>query len=262
MKMFKRIISFIMVAFFAFSPIAGGGLELSGFAADDILESPILPIVPADPEAKIGLSYIFDDTMLTAKVIDFNDDQATAVVIPSVVEDGGKSYTVTAIAGAAFSAEINLQTLVLPETVKTIEAYAFDSCTNLQIVWFAGDKAAFELLSVAAGNEAFLNAEVYYDACMDSEGPEFTHVYDSYNDPECNTCGEKREIEEAYVPGDLDEKEGVDLEDAVYLLYHVNFPGKYPVTQNADFDGSGVVDLDDVFYLLYHINFPSRYPLS
>ena len=183
-------------------------------------------------------------------------------MVPAVVEDGGKTYTVTAIAGAAFSAQTTLQVLVLPEAIKAIESYAFDSCANLQRVWFAGDKAAFEQISIADGNDDFLNAEIHYDACMASEGPEYTHVYDSYNDPECNTCGETREIEEDYVAGDLDEKEGVELDDAIYLLYPVNFPAMFPVTQNVDFDGSGVVDLADVFYLLYHINFPSRYPLN
>ena len=61
--------------------------------------------------------------------------------------------------------------------------------------------------------------------------------------------------------GDLDESGEVDLNDAIYLLYHVNFPGSYPVNQSVDFDGSGKADLNDAIYLLYHVNFPSSYPL-
>ena len=262
MKIFKRIMTFVLIAILAVSPVTGGILGLRSSAADSIIESPILPIIPSDPEAEFGLSYMFDDKNLTAKVIDFTDSQATTVVIPKVVVDGEKTYTVNIIAGAAFSAESNLETVVLPETVKTIETYAFDACAKLQTVWFEGEKADFEQIEIAAGNDDFLNAEIHFGACMDSEGPEFTHTYDDYNDPTCNTCGKERVIAEEYVSGDLDDKEGVDLDDVIYLLYHVNFSGKYPVTQNVDFDGSGKVDLDDVFYLLYHINFPSRYPLN
>ncbi len=61
--------------------------------------------------------------------------------------------------------------------------------------------------------------------------------------------------------GDIDASGKVDLNDAIYLLYHVNFPGSYPVDQEIDFDGSGNTDLSDAIYLLYHVNFPNKYPL-
>ena len=60
---------------------------------------------------------------------------------------------------------------------------------------------------------------------------------------------------------EADENGEVDLNDAIYLLYHVNFPDTYPVNQSCDFDGSGTVDLNDAIYLLYHVNFPGSYPL-
>ncbi len=62
--------------------------------------------------------------------------------------------------------------------------------------------------------------------------------------------------------GDLDGMGGVDLDDAIYLLYYVNFSDVYPIYQSVDFDGSGTADLDDAIYLLYHVNFPSQYPLN
>ncbi len=61
--------------------------------------------------------------------------------------------------------------------------------------------------------------------------------------------------------GDVDSSGTVDLDDAIYLLYHVNFSDSYLVNQPADFDSSGTVDLDDAIYLLYHVNFPGSYPL-
>ncbi len=64
------------------------------------------------------------------------------------------------------------------------------------------------------------------------------------------------------IPGDADYSGKVDLDDAIYLLYHVNFSDTYKVFQNFDLDGNGVVDLDDAVYLLYHVNFPENYPLN
>ena len=62
--------------------------------------------------------------------------------------------------------------------------------------------------------------------------------------------------------GDVDENGEVDINDAIYLLYHVNFPSTYPIRQEADFDSGGSVDINDAIYLLYHVNFPSSYPLG
>ena len=82
------------------------------------------------------------------------------------------------------------------------------------------------------------------------------HVYDNEKDTDCNICGALK-----YTPGDVDGKEGVTLDDAIYLLYHVNFSTTYPVNQPIDFNGDGREDLDDAIYLLYHVNFKDTYPL-
>ena len=63
------------------------------------------------------------------------------------------------------------------------------------------------------------------------------------------------------IPGDVDNDGDVDLDDAIYLLYHVNFKETYPVGQSVDFNGDGGDDLDDTIYLLYHVNFKETYPL-
>ncbi len=62
--------------------------------------------------------------------------------------------------------------------------------------------------------------------------------------------------------GDVDGNWKLDLDDAIYLLYHVNFSDAYPVDQVSDFNADGKVDLDDAIYLLYHINFPESYKLN
>ena len=65
----------------------------------------------------------------------------------------------------------------------------------------------------------------------------------------------------AYLKGDVDNDGDVDLDDAIYLLYYVNFSATYPVNQPVDFNGDSKEDLDDAIYLLYHVNFSATYPL-
>ena len=64
-----------------------------------------------------------------------------------------------------------------------------------------------------------------------------------------------------YTPGDVDENGEVEISDAIYLLYHVNFEEDYPVHQAVDFDGNGKLEISDAIYLLYHVNFEEDYPL-
>ncbi len=84
------------------------------------------------------------------------------------------------------------------------------------------------------------------------------HIFDDAKDLVCNVCGFERP---AYIPGDVDGNEDLNMDDAIHLLFHVNFPESYPVNQSIDFDGNGKVDMDDAIYLLFYVNFPESYPL-
>lgn len=64
------------------------------------------------------------------------------------------------------------------------------------------------------------------------------------------------------IPGDVNGDETVNKDDAIYLLRHVVFPDKYPLTVDGDINGDGAVDKDDAIYLLRHVVFPDKYPLS
>lgn len=63
------------------------------------------------------------------------------------------------------------------------------------------------------------------------------------------------------VPGDFDQNEMVNEDDATYLLGHVLFPEWYPIQGQADLNSDGVVNEDDATYLLGYILFPDWYPL-
>ncbi|MBE6713556.1 MAG: carboxypeptidase regulatory-like domain-containing protein [Ruminococcaceae bacterium] len=61
--------------------------------------------------------------------------------------------------------------------------------------------------------------------------------------------------------GDVNGSGTVDTDDAIHLLFHINFSDTYPVNQPCDFDGNGIEDTDDAIHLLFNINFPDGYPL-
>lgn len=109
-------------------------------------------------------------------------------------------------------------------------------------------------------DETAFDAENHWKICSvcgkKDENSVKKHVFDSEEDCDCSDCAYTK-----YVLGDLDGNKEVDLNDAIYLLYHVNFSASYPVNQPVDFDGDGEANLNDAIYLLYHVNFPSSYPL-
>jgi len=61
--------------------------------------------------------------------------------------------------------------------------------------------------------------------------------------------------------GDVDGNGVKEINDAIHLLFHINFSDTYPVNQPCDFDGNGIEDTDDAIHLLFNINFPDGYPL-
>ena len=82
--------------------------------------------------------------------------------------------------------------------------------------------------------------------------------HDIISSDNCSVCGIIN------VPGDVNNSETVDADDAIYLLYHVFFGNEcYPIEQECDFNESGSIDADDAIYLLYHVFFgENTYPLN
>ncbi len=96
----------------------------------------------------------------------------------------------------------------------------------------------------------------FVDQCADG------HTYDNDLDPDCNLCGEIREIVPAYMVGDLNGDRKVTDADATYLLMHTFFPGTYPLEQDGDYNGDGKITDADAVRLLMHTFFPETYPIG
>lgn len=90
------------------------------------------------PGEEYMLIYEYEGT--EAKVVGFQPDYEVDVVIPSKVMKDGVEYTVTAIADSAFRKSDMLMSVVIPETIISIEAGAFANCPILtKVVYNAVD---------------------------------------------------------------------------------------------------------------------------
>lgn len=63
------------------------------------------------------------------------------------------------------------------------------------------------------------------------------------------------------IPGDVNDSNDVNENDAIYLLQHILFPDDFVLNQSADYDKNGTVDEYDVIYLLQHVLMPENFPL-
>jgi BspA type Leucine rich repeat region (6 copies)/Immunoglobulin domain len=72
----------------------------------------------------------FTTSPSTAVVIGFNTIQGS-VTLPSTINSGGATYTVTSIADSAFQNCLSLKSIIIPQTIASIGLNAFSGCINL-----------------------------------------------------------------------------------------------------------------------------------
>lgn len=200
------------------------------------------------------------------------------------------------IADGAFRGQTTLEKIYVPATT-TIGTEAFAGCTNVTIycaenspahTYAQANEIPFVLIPSLVLKSAPTKLEYYQNDALALDGIELIYITEAGENPvevtpemitgydpavlgaqtvtityEGKTVTFDVNVIErpAYVPGDLDGKEGVDMDDAIYLLFAINFSDTYPLNQPADFDGNGVEDMDDAIYLLFHVNFSNEYPL-
>jgi hypothetical protein len=83
---------------------------------------------------------------------------ATDVIIPEAVDNIGP---VIAIGYGAFEG-FDIESITIPECVKTIEKAAFDNCNALAKVYYQGTADEWALVEVEPNNEPLLSATRYY----------------------------------------------------------------------------------------------------
>ena len=108
-----------------------------------------------------GLTYRLNNADHTATVANYDNSTLDGVInIPDTVISGGQTYTVTAIGVSAFgsfSTRINVSSVFIPATVRSIGSHAFIYCNALTTVTFAEGS---QLKSI--GSNAFWGSEHLY----------------------------------------------------------------------------------------------------
>lgn len=153
-----RLLSAILAValFFTLLPVSalaeGGGSTGVGHAATRSLTT--------DNKDDQGLTYTLNADH-TATVANYDNSTPDGVIdIPDTVTSGGQTYTVTAIGVSAFgsfSTRINVSSVFIPATVRSIGSHAFIYCNALTTVTFAEGS---QLKSI--GSNAFWGSEHLY----------------------------------------------------------------------------------------------------
>ena len=153
-----RLLSAILAValFFTLLPVSalaeGGGSTGVSHAA--------IRSLTTDNKDDQGLTYTLNADH-TATVANYDNNTPDGVIdIPDTVISGGQTYTVTAIGVSAFgsfSTRINVSSVFIPATVRSIGSHAFIYCNALTTVTFAEGS---QLKSI--GNNAFWGSEHLY----------------------------------------------------------------------------------------------------
>ena len=84
-----------------------------------------------------GIKYLLNEENLTAQVIQKKGYEGD-FIIPEIVVFKKVAYRVTSIGWWAFDGCNSLTSIVIPESVKSIEDYAFIGCKSLTSITFQG----------------------------------------------------------------------------------------------------------------------------
>ena len=180
----------------------------------------------------------------------------------------GTNSQLISIGVSAFHECCSLTDIELPQSLVTIGEGAFYCCCSLEEITLGSAVASI-------GEQAFADCDGLEKITVRSAGVAIfegedtiseTAVIYGYADSTAQAYAEAygREFVELapYTPGDIDGVEGVNKNDAIYLLMYVYFSEEYPVDQSCDFDGDGSVNKNDAIYLLMHVYFQEEYPIS
>ena len=78
--------------------------------------------------------YKLNDSDLTAILMECQNKEIKKVYIPESIRKNGKTYKVVRIFKEAFSENIELQSITLPNSIKKIDLYAFKGCKKLTVI--------------------------------------------------------------------------------------------------------------------------------
>lgn len=176
-----------------------------------------------------GLTYTLNNADTTATVASYNDGTPDGVIdIPDTVTSGGQSYKVTAIGDSAFesfSTPINVSSVFIPATVRSIGGSAFIYCDALTTVTFAENS---QLKSIGRG--AFWGSEQVYPRFKEIKIPDSVETIGNGAFYDC------RDLERITLPSALQTLSNSTFYDCT-ALSEVTFPASLKTIEKCAFSG-------------------------
>ena len=170
----------------------------------------------------------------------------------------------------AFYGCTNLTKITIPESVTSIESFAFEDCNNVTIYGYTGSYAETyaeenDIPFVSLGNATTTETTITTTETTSETTETTTTTSDTTSNTTTNTTATTTTTTTTpetptLAKGDLDGSDRIDSTDIFYTMYYVanvavGNPGGLTTEQiaAADVDGSGKVDSTDVFYMMYYV---------
>lgn len=130
------------------------------------------------------------------------------IIIDSSYEISGKKYSVTVINESAFEGNTDIESLVLPETLRSVEKYAFYNCTSLKSVTVLSKNATIGELAFG-----------YYYISRGQDGKVEGFKLTGYRDTASEIYATENDIDFKFIPvfGDINGDGRLNADDIVIM---------------------------------------------
>lgn len=178
-----------------------------------------------------------------------------------VIPDGVKK-----IEAFAFQNCTDIKCVIIPKSVEAIKRYAFSGCTNIETVFYDGTQSEFEEnVLMYAGNDIIENATIKsgYDVKLITENNEESSITCFPGKKIKLSAIKKKYKHEVTLYSDKAMTNEFDTSTAITdnLTLYVKL-GEEITYMPGDLNGDDKVTDDDVIYLMYHIFFAADYPVN
>lgn len=177
--------------------VESGSITVDNSNSGDNSKAVIVPIT--------DLKYEISGTELYIKGYEGFDSD---IIIDSSYEISGKKYSVTVINESAFEGNTDIESLVLPETLRSVEKYAFYDCTSLKSVTVLSKNATI-------GERAF----GYYYISGGQDGKVEGFKLTGYRDTASEIYATENDIDFKFIPvfGDINGDGRLNADDIVIM---------------------------------------------